>query len=75
MVVASSDLVKPLHEQSILDGVLAHAKYVLGRIRCKYSGVPGPNDKEIVLDGNQLVYEAIKDIFLWKSTLSSHSKL
>ena len=48
MVVASSDLVKPLHEQSILDGVLAHAKYVLGRIRCKYSGVPGPNDKEII---------------------------
>lgn len=55
--------------QAMIDGALAYAKEMLGRIRSKYGGtIPGPGGP-ITLDGPQLVQEAREDLTKWQEDL------
>ena len=69
MVVGKYEVPEAKKEVFIINGILAHSKYVLGRIRSKYQTVPGPNDTQVALDGQQLVYEGVSDITEWKVEL------
>lgn len=49
----------------LTEGALAHAKYMLGRIRSKYKSPPGI--KGVMMDGEALVAEAKQDLADWKA--------
>lgn len=55
--------------QAMIDGSLAYAKEMLGRIRGKYNNtIPGPGGP-ITLDGQQLIQEAREDLTAWQEAL------
>lgn len=54
--------------QAMQEGALCHAKEMLGRIRSKYTNIPGP-DGGVQLDGFQLIQEAREDQEKWEERL------
>ncbi|MCK9458373.1 MAG: hypothetical protein M0R80_01870 [Proteobacteria bacterium] len=53
------------------EGVLAHVKYAIGRIRAKYTVMPG-QDNHLALDGRDLAAEGLESIRWWYEMLESY---
>ena len=53
------------------EGVLAHVKYAVGRIRAKYTVMPG-QDNHLALDGRDLAAEGLEGIRWWYEMLESY---
>ena len=53
------------------EGLLAHVKYAIGRIRAKYTHLPGA-DANLAMDGKDLVAEANAGIRWWYDMLESY---
>lgn len=54
--------------EAMQEGALAHAKIMLGRIRGKYTNIPGPQGG-IQLDGQQLLQEGHEMLEQWREKL------
>ncbi len=63
----------PAEMLSVLEeeGVLAHVKYAIGRIRAKYNTMPGLGD-QITLDGRELAAEGLESIRWWYDMLKAY---
>lgn len=62
-------------DNTIMDGALAHAKIILGRVRCKFVPLPSDHSMMTIMDGPSLLAEGERDLLRWRKRIAGVGRI